>query len=194
MDVRRIAVVGNGLMGKGIAHVFAAKGYKVDLFGRRDDIREEMIAYFDHDIAKGRLKIEERDDILGNIDFHNIITEANFLERSEFIVETVKEDLGIKKEILEIIDQYAKEEAIIASNTSSYSITRLAQFTSKPENFLGVHFFSPVPLMKLVEVVKGEASNSEIIERVCDLINAIDKMPIKVKDSPGFVLNRGLFN
>lgn len=192
MDIKRISVVGAGLMGKGIAHNFAAFGYKVDLFGRRDEVKNELIKYFDREVEKERVTPEQRTFILNNISVFNINLEAQQLACSDLIIETVTEDMGVKKEIFSVIGRYAGSHAILASNTSSYTITSLAEFTSYPENFLGMHFFSPVSLMKLVEIIKGEKTSAEIIQRIFNLLEGIDKLPIKVTDSPGFALNRVL--
>ncbi|MCX7922137.1 MAG: 3-hydroxyacyl-CoA dehydrogenase family protein [Clostridia bacterium] len=193
MKIEKIAVVGTGLMGKGIAHVFAAGNYKVDIFGRRDDINKEFYEYLNKDVSKGKMTEEQRDEILSNINFYNLTTQADSLKSCDLIIETVKEDLETKKDIFSTIAKYVGPNAIIASNTSSYSIGLLAEYTPYPQNFVGMHFFSPVPLMKLVEVVESEKTDSQKALATVELVKSIDKLPILVKDAPGFVLNRGLF-
>lgn len=192
MYIKRIAVVGNGLMGKGISHMFTLYGYNVDLFGRRNDVQCNFSNYIDDEVEKSRVTSEQREGIFRNIRFYNINIQPERLSDSELIIETVKEDIQTKKEIISLINKHIDNKIFVASNTSSYSITRLAEFSSYPENFLGMHFFSPVPSMKLVEVVKGKKTSKTAIGIIGDLLNVIDKLPIQVKDSPGFVLNRGI--
>ena len=192
MEIERVAVIGTGLMGKGICHVFAAAGYKVNVFGRRDDVREEILGYFDNEVKKGRVTFDRQRTILCNIDIYNINSQAEVLGENDLIIETVKEDIKAKEGVLKIISEYMKRDTIVASNTSSYTITNLAEFTINPRNFLGMDFFSPVPLMKLVEIVKGVETDEAVLKTICKIVESMDKLPIQVKDSPGFVLNRGL--
>ena len=193
MTIKSIAVVGTGLMGKGISQAFSSYGYKVNVFGRRDDAEMELQKYLDNEFKKGRLTPGQKDTIFSNISFYNINLQPEQLSQSDLIIETVKEDMDTKKEVFDVLSKYARNDTVLASNTSSYSIFKLAKNTPFPNNFVGIHFFSPVPVMKLVEVVKWEENNTEIIQTVCELVRSIDKIPVEVKDSPGFVLNRGLF-
>ena len=192
MIINKIAVIGTGLMGKGISHTLASFGYNVDLFGRRDEVENELFEYFNREVDKERITPEQKISILKNISIFNINLDAKKLADSDLVIETVKEDIDTKKWIFSIIDRYVNSDAILASNTSGFSITKLAEFTSYPENFVGMHFFSPVPLMKLVEVIKGEKTSDVVLQKTVKLLESIGKLPIKVKDSPGFVLNKGL--
>lgn len=191
--VERIAVIGTGLMGKGITHVLASYGYKVDVFGRRDNVSEEILQYFNTEQDKGRIDSLKKQSMMQNINIFNLNTQAEQIGRCNIIIETVKEDIDVKKEIFTLIKPYIKDNTIVASNTSSYLISKLAAYTPNPENFIGMHFFSPVPVMKLVEVVKGKSSDDNAVNTACTLVKSIDKLPVTVKDSAGFVLNRGLF-
>ncbi|MCX7748805.1 MAG: 3-hydroxyacyl-CoA dehydrogenase family protein [Clostridia bacterium] len=193
MNINRIAVVGTGLMGKGIVHVFASHNFKVDFFGRRDNVKEELIHYFENEVKKGRLLEENKENMLANICIYNMNDHCGRFAQSDLIIETVKEELETKKRIFQLIDKDIREDTIVASNTSSYSITKMSGFLSNPQNFLGMHFFSPVPLMKLVEVVRGAKTGEKIVNHVSELVKRINKLPVVVEDSPGFVLNRGLF-
>lgn len=189
----RVAVIGTGLMGTAIAHVLASYGYKVCFFGRRDSISEELLKYFDNEEAKGRIDAQKKQSILQNISSMNLNTHIKKISECDVIIETVKEDFDVKREVFCQIKPYIKDAALVASNTSSYSISKLAEFIPNPGRFLGMHFFSPVPLMKLVEIVKGSKTYENSIDAACTLIKNIEKLPVTVKDSAGFVLNRGLF-
>ncbi len=191
-NINKIAVIGTGLMGKGIIHSFAASNYSVNVFGRRDSIIEELEGYFDKELERGRITSSHKEMVLSNIRAFNVNTQAEEIAENDLIIETIKEDLEAKKDMFHIITKHIRRSAILASNTSSYSISKLAEFAPYPEKFIGIHFFSPVPLMKLVEVIKGDKTDDSVIENVCGVIKKIDKLPIKVIDSPGFVLNRGL--
>lgn len=192
MEIKRIAVVGNGLMGKGIAQSFGAYGYQVYVFARRDSACDEIMEYYKNETAKGRITPQQKENLIINTSVYNIISQPQKLADCDFIIETVAEDINIKGEIFAVIAKYAREDTPVASNTSSYPISKLAEYLSNPERFMGTHFFSPVPLMKLVEVVKGEKTSEASIEAVCNVLKKVDKLPIEVKDSPGFVLNRGI--
>ncbi len=191
--IEKIGIIGTGLMGKGIAHVLAIGGFKVDVFGRRDDFSGEITEYFNYEESKGRINSQKKELILQNVNFFNLNTQAEKVSECQVIIETVKEDIVVKKEIFTSIKPYINAGALLASNTSSYLISRLAQYTPYPQNFIGLHFFSPVPLMKLVEVVEGKSTDESAVNTACTLVKSIDKLPVVVKDSPGFVLNRGLF-
>jgi 3-hydroxybutyryl-CoA dehydrogenase len=191
--VENVAVIGTGLMGKGISHVLASFGYKVYLFGRRDDVSEEILKYFNSEEKRGRIDSQKKQNILQNIKILNLSTQIENLSECNVIIETVAENMQIKKEIFTHIKPYIRDDALVASNTSSYSISKLSEFTPNPANFLGMHFFSPVPLMKLVEVVKGNSTDESVVNTACMLAKSIEKLPVTVKDSAGFVLNRGLF-
>lgn len=192
MSINKVAVIGTGLMGKGIAHTFALNGFKVNLFGRTDGYREKFLKYIEYEEKMERLTEKERQKILGNISFNSIKDECEQLINSHLVIETIKEDKEMKKEIFEIIDRNTRDEAIIASNTSTFSITELASVTKIPEKVIGVHFISPVPKMKLVEIVKGYRTSGEVVQAIENVVSRINKNPCVVKDGPGFVFNRML--
>lgn len=186
----RIAVLGTGLMGKGIAHIFALNGFKVDLYGYSEDFRTKIEAYLKHEEARQRLAERERQKILGNLRLLNMGTDFEALRQSSLIIECVKEDKGLKKDIFKTIDKYIFPNTVIASNTSTFSITELAAVTNRPEKVIGMHFISPVPQMRLVEVIKGYRTDEETVEEVKRIVKQIGKNPCVVKDNPGFVFTR----
>ena len=190
MSINRVAVIGTGLMGKGIAHTFALHGFEVDLFGRSDGYREKFFDYIEYEEKMKRLTEKERQKILGHLSFYNINDEFEQLINSHLVIETIKEEKEMKKDILKIIDINTRDNSIIGSNTSTFSITELASVTQKPERVVGIHFVSPVPKMKLVEVVRGYRTSYKVVEEIKEVINRINKNPCIVKDSPGFIFNR----
>jgi len=190
MRINRVAVIGTGLMGKGIAHTFALNGFEVDLYGRSDGYREKFLDYIEYEEKMQRLTEKERQKILGNLTFYSMKDDYEQLIDSHLVIETIKEDKEMKKNIFKIIDSNTRPKTIIGSNTSTFSITELASVTKKPERVMGIHFVSPVPKMKLVEVVKGYRTSDETVDEIKEVINKINKNPCIVKDSPGFVFNR----
>lgn len=190
--VKNVGVIGHGLMGKGIAQVFALKGYNVFLFGRRDCFNEEYRKYLENEQKKGRIKKSELSYILKNISFHNMNNDIEILSRIDLVIETIIEDKESKLDLLRRIKDFLKEDAIVASNTSTISITKLAVEVKKPENFIGMHFFSPVPLMDVVEVVRGLRTGVETVAYAESIARHIGKEPFIVDDTPGFVFNRML--
>ena len=188
-----IGVIGAGTMGNGIAQVAARAGYNVILQDVRDEFIQRGLAAIDksleRDVQKERLKADEKQQIVGRI---RTTTDFALFSEAAFVVEAVTENLAIKTEVFKALDRITPPDAILASNTSSISITKLAAATSRPEKVIGMHFMNPVPVMKLVEVIRGMATSDETYERVRVLSEKLDKIALDCQDSPGFVSNRVL--
>jgi len=193
MQIKRVGVVGAGTMGNGIAHVFARGGYAVTLCDIEqrflDRALETITKNLARELAKGKITAEQESAALARI---TRVLERGKLAECDFIVEAASEKFEVKKEILLELDRIARPEIILASNTSSISITKLAAQTKRPELVIGMHFFNPVPVMKLVEIVRGLATSQATLETVRDLATALDKTAVEVNDAPGFVSNRVL--
>jgi 3-hydroxybutyryl-CoA dehydrogenase len=188
-----IGIVGSGTMGNGIAQVAARAGYRVVMRDVKDEFLQRGLQAIDkslqRDVDKQRLSAEERGAILNHI---TTTTELDALSAAAFVIEAVTEDLDVKMEVFKALDQITPPETIIASNTSSISITRLGAATSRPDRVIGMHFMNPVPVMKLVEVIRGIATSDETYEKVRALTEKLGKTALDCKDSPGFVSNRVL--
>jgi 3-hydroxybutyryl-CoA dehydrogenase len=193
MDIKRVGVIGAGTMGNGIAHVFARSGYSVVLCDVEQRFLnrglETIIRNLDRELAKNKISAEDKAGALQRID---PVTDRARLADCDFIVEAATERFEIKTEIFRDLDRVTRPEVILASNTSSISITKLAALTKRPEKVIGMHFFNPVPMMKLVEVIRGLASSAETFAAVRELAVKLDKTPVEVNDAPGFVSNRVL--
>ena len=193
MEIRRIGVVGAGTMGNGIAHVFGRGGYPVVLCDVQRSFLERALATItknlDREVAKNKISAAEKDAALGRIE---PVTERSRLADCDFVIEAATEKFETKTEIFRELDGLTRPEIILASNTSSISITRLAAVTKRPEKVIGMHFFNPVPVMKLVEVIRGLATSQETFETVRELSVKLEKTPVEVNDAPGFVSNRVL--
>jgi 3-hydroxybutyryl-CoA dehydrogenase len=192
-DIRTIAVIGAGQMGGGIAQVCADRGYEVVLsdatIERARAGKDKIAKILSKQVDKGKLAAGERDALLARI---RPSGPGEGLEEAELVVEAASEDQKVKIEIFQAADQAMKSEAILASNTSSISITRLAGQTQRPEKVIGMHFMNPVPLMKLVEIVRGVQTSDETTSTIRELAERLDKTVITSKDQPGFVVNRML--
>ncbi|HEV7746900.1 MAG TPA: 3-hydroxybutyryl-CoA dehydrogenase [Pyrinomonadaceae bacterium] len=188
-----IGVVGSGTMGNGIAQVAARAGYSVIMRDVKDEFLERGLSAIDkslqRDVDKERLSVEEKRSIVSRI---TTTTEVDALSESSFVIEAVTEDLKVKTEIFNALDRITPPDAILASNTSSISITRLGAATNRPDKVIGMHFMNPVPVMKLVEVIRGIATSDETYERVRSLTEKLGKIALDCNDSPGFVSNRVL--
>jgi len=193
MAIQRVGVIGAGTMGNGIAHVFARSGYEVvlcDVEQRFVDRGLETIGKnLDREVAKNKITADDKAATLGRI--------KTVLERAKFadcglIVEAATEKFEIKAEIFRDLDRVMKPDVILASNTSSISITKIGALTKRPDQVIGMHFFNPVPVMKLVEVIRGLATSQATFEVVRDLAVRLEKTPVEVNDAPGFVSNRVL--
>ena len=186
-------VVGAGTMGNGIAQVAARAGFDVVI----RDVSEEFLARglkavdksLQRDVDKERLSAEEKGAIFARI---KTSTELDALADAFIVVEAVTEDLGVKTEVFRALDQITKPDCILASNTSSISITKLGAATKRPDKVIGMHFMNPVPVMKLVEVIRGAATSDETYERVRELSEKLGKTPLECQDYPGFISNRVL--
>ncbi len=193
MAIERAGVVGAGTMGNGIAHVFARSGFQVllcDVERRFLDRALETIARnLDRELAKRRITAEDKAAALKRI---LPVLERAQLAPCDFVIEAAPEEFDIKAEIFRDLDRICRPEILLASNTSSISITKLAAVTRRPEKIIGMHFFNPVPIMKLVEVIRGLATAQETFNTVRDLALKLDKTPVEVNDAPGFVSNRVL--
>jgi 3-hydroxybutyryl-CoA dehydrogenase len=193
MEIRKIGVVGAGTMGNGIAHVFARSGCEVLLCdieqGFLDRACATIAKNMDREVRKGKATADETVAALKRI---VPVLDRNRLAPSDFIIEAATEKFEIKAQLLRDLDRICRPEVILASNTSSISITKLAALTGRPDKVIGMHFFNPVPVMKLVEVIRGLASSNETFQTVEALARRLDKTPVEVNDAPGFVSNRVL--
>jgi 3-hydroxybutyryl-CoA dehydrogenase len=193
MDVRTIAVVGAGQMGSGIAHVAAASGHRVLLADVSDALvakgRATIEKNLDREVARGKRSAEEKSRALERI---GLTKDLERLAEADLVIEAVVEDEEVKKELFRRLDALLPARAILASNTSSISITRLAAATRRPDRFIGMHFMNPVPLMELIEVIRGIATSDETASTVESLSRTLGKIPVFCNDSPGFVSNRVL--
>ncbi len=193
MQIQTVGVVGAGTMGNGIAHVFARAGYRVLLRDIEQRFLDRAIATIsknlEREVAKQKLTPEQRDQALKRI--APAVGRAG-LETCDFVIEAATEKLEIKADLFRELDRICRPEVILATNTSSISITRLAATTSRPDRVIGMHFFNPVPVMKLVEVIRGLATSDETFATVRDLALKLEKTPVEVNDYPGFVSNRVL--
>ena len=192
-QIKTVAVLGAGTMGNGIAHVFARAGYDVilrDVEPRFLDRALETIAKnLDREIKKGKLTEAEKLNVLARID---LITDMGEIAAADFVVEAVPEKLDIKRAVLTEADRILRPEVIIASNTSSISMTTLAAMTKRPDRFVGMHFMNPVPVMVLVEVIRALQTSDGTFETTMKLAEKLEKKPVAVNDAPGFVSNRVL--
>ena len=194
MAINKIMVLGAGTMGMGIAQVFAEAGKTVIV----RDIAEELnkrgegvvTKNMEKKVAKGKITEDEKNAVLGRISFTLELADA---KDCDLVVEAAIEVLDIKKSIFKELDEICKPETILASNTSSISITAIAAATKRPEKVLGMHFFNPAPAMKLVEVIRGARTNDETFKAVYDCAAEVGKSPVEVGEAPGFVVNRILF-
>jgi 3-hydroxybutyryl-CoA dehydrogenase len=193
VSIKIVAVLGAGTMGNGIAHVFARSGYDVilrDVEKRFLDRGLETVAKnLDREVKKGKITEGDKSAVLARI---RGVTDASSLSAADFVVEAVPEQRELKIRILREVDSILAPSAILASNTSSISITELAAVTSRPDRFIGMHFMNPVPVMALVEVIRGLATSDATFQTTMALCEKLEKKPVAVNDSPGFVSNRVL--
>ena len=191
--IRTVAVLGAGTMGNGIAHVLARYGYEVilrDIEQRFLDRALETISKnLDREIKRAKLAEAEKPSILARID---AVTKMDAIARADFVIEAVPEQLDLKREVLRAADRVLRPETILATNTSSISVTALAAATQRPARFIGMHFMNPVPVMPLVEVIRALQTSNDTFETTMKLCEKLEKKPVAVTDSPGFVSNRVL--
>lgn len=190
--MKNITVIGAGTMGNGIAHVFAQNGYVVTLVDLKSELLEKAIINItknvDRQVQKGILTEDGRNSTINNIKTSTDLKAA--AAQSDLIVEVVSENMTVKESIFKIIDEAAPENTILASNTSSISITKLASFTKRPDKVIGMHFMNPVPVMKLIEIIRGYATSDETTNTIMEMSKNLQKIPVEVNDYPGFVANR----
>lgn len=181
-------------MGNGIAHVFALSGMKVTLVETEQQYADRALAAIERNLGrmadKEKITLEQKESALSHITC--VLSLAEGVRDADLVVEAVPENFGLKKQIFEQADSHAPGHTILATNTSSISITKLAAVTERPEQFIGMHFFNPVPVMKLVEVISGLKTSDRVKETVTALAEKLGKVPVQVNDSPGFVSNRVL--
>lgn len=191
--IKTIGVVGSGTMGNGIAHVCARAGYAVILVDVNPEALDRAMATIsqnlDREVAKNKLSKSDKSAAFSRI---LAATEIQTLQKADFIIEAIIEEFNSKLKVLNDIDAIVRPEVILASNTSSISITRMASGTQRPDRMIGMHFMNPVPVMTLVEVVRGRATSSETCQATMELAKSLGKTPVEVNDSPGFVSNRVL--
>jgi len=190
MDIRKIGIIGAGTMGTGIAQVAASSGFEVILNDVAQDYLDRSLKIMDKSLSKliekGKIE-EDKQAILNRIKTTAKIAD---LKEADIAVEAVFEDFDVKKKVLEEVDSLLSPEVILTSNTSSISITRLASLTNRPSKFMGMHFMNPVPLMQLVELIKGIATTQETFDQVKELTEKLGKVPVEANDFPGFIANR----
>lgn len=190
--INLVSVIGAGTMGNGIAHVFAQAGFNVHLIDISQDALnkalEKISANMDRQIAKNVITEEVKEQALANISTYTDI--ADGVKQADLIVEAATENIDLKIRIFKDLDNLCKPEAILATNTSSISITRIGANTKRPENVIGMHFMNPVPVMKLVEIINGYATRKEVTQMIYELTEFLDKVPCVVNDYPGFISNR----
>ena len=194
MEVQKVAVVGGGTMGNGIAHVFSMAKIPVTLIETKQEFAERALATIDKNlsrmVSKEKISESDKEAALDRIEVSLDVEEG--VSEADLVVEAIPELFDLKKDLFQKVDAAAPEHAILASNTSSISITKLASQTQRPERFIGMHFFNPVPVMKLVEVINGLETSDEVTEIVMNLSEKLGKVPVSANDSPGFVSNRVL--
>ncbi len=193
MDIKKVGVVGAGTMGNGIAHVFARGGYDVVMCDVEQRFLDRGLAAItknlDREVAKSKISADDKAAALRRI---QPVADRSELAGCDFVIEAATEKFEIKTEIFRDLDRLTRPEIILASNTSSISITRLAAQTKRPDKVIGMHFFNPVPVMKLVEVIRGLATSQVTFASVRELAVKLEKTPVEVNDAPGFVSNRVL--
>ena len=190
--MKHISVIGAGTMGNGIAHTFAMKAYEVKLIDISQEALEKAMATIaknlDRMIQKERITEEDKSACLANISCLTDLSEG--VSKADLVVEAATERVDLKLKIFKQIDEAAPKDCILASNTSSISITKIAAATERPEKVIGMHFMNPVPIMKLVEVIKGYATSEAVTATIMELSKDLGKTPVEVNDYPGFVANR----
>ena len=190
--MKNIAVIGAGTMGNGIAHVFAQHGYQVNLIDISAEALDKALKTIeinlDRMLSKEKITVETKEKTLLNL--HKITNIKEGVSNADLVVEAATENMDIKLSIFKEIDQFAPENCILSTNTSSISITKIAAVTKRADKVIGMHFMNPVPVMKLVEVIKGYSTSNETLETIMELSKIIGKVPVEVNDFPGFVANK----
>lgn len=185
----KVFILGGGTMGAGIVEIFAKAGHEVVLKRFVGKGMDRIVKSFEKQVKKGKITEEEKNKFIKRI---TVTTDMNLAKGADLIVEASLEDMEIKKDIFSQLDKICKPEAIFATNTSSLSITKIASSTNRPDKVIGMHFFNPAPVMKLIEVIKGIATSEETKETVIKISKELGKEPVEVEEAPGFVVNRML--
>jgi len=190
--MKNISVIGSGTMGNGIAHVFAQNGFKVSIIDIKQDALERAIVTIagnlDRMVTKGTIQAETKNSTLSNIKTFTVLAEG--VKNADLVIESATENIDIKLNIFRELDNVCPPHTILASNTSSISITKIASVTNRGDKVIGMHFMNPVPIMKLVEVIRGFTTSDEVTIRIMELSKQIGKIPTEVNDYPGFIANR----
>jgi 3-hydroxybutyryl-CoA dehydrogenase len=190
--MENIAVIGSGTMGNGIAHVFAQNGFKVSLIDISEAALEKGMATIaknlDRQVKKEKIDEAKKTETLNNITTFTSVKEG--AKGADLVVEAATENTDLKLKIFKELDEVCDEKTILASNTSSISITKIASVTNRPEKVIGMHFMNPVPVMKLVEIIRGYSTSDEVTERIMEMSKKLGKIPEEVNDYPGFIANR----
>lgn len=191
--MKKISVLGRGTMAAGIVQIFAQKGYETTMWVRSIDKENPRASIKSIEKGLNRLLSKERiseEDMKNTLNKISITSNFEDLKDSDLIIEAISEDMDLKKEIFGKLDEICKEETILATNTSSLSITEIASSTNRPDRIIGMHFFNPVAVMKLVEVIKGIATSEDVKEKIVEISKEVGKTPVEVDEAPGFVVNR----
>lgn len=193
-DIKNVSVIGGGTMGNGIAHVFAMSGFEVTLVEAKQQFLDKALdaieKNLDRMLSKQKISNDDKKATLQRI--HSTLNTVEGVMKADLVVEAIPEQFDLKKKVFQEVDENAPKHTILASNTSSISITKLAAQTKRPERFIGMHFFNPVSVMKLVEVINGLETSEETTQTVMGLAEKLGKVPVSADDSPGFVSNRVL--
>lgn len=191
MNIEKISVIGTGTMGAGIVQAFAQAGRKVTMKSRSESSNAKALGKISKSLSrlveKGKMEQEKMDAILSNI---SVTCDYNDIADSDLIIEAAVEDMDLKIEVFKMLDSLCKPETVLATNSSSLSITGIAAATNRPEKVIGMHFFNPAPMMKLVEIIRGQQTSDEVADAIVALCEAIGKTPVAVNEAPGFVVNR----
>ncbi len=187
----KICVIGSGTMGNGIVQAFATKGHQVVIKGHRQESMDKAMASLDKGLSKlvekGKMTGEDKDKAMANI---STTLSYEDVKDADLVIEAIVEDMKVKETVFKELDAVCNEKTILATNTSSLSITEIASFTKRPEKVIGMHFFNPVPIMKLTEIITGQKTSDETFDTVFKIAAEIGKVPVRVEESPGFVVNR----
>jgi 3-hydroxybutyryl-CoA dehydrogenase len=190
--MKKISVIGSGTMGNGIAHVFAQFGYGVSLIDISEDALKRAITTIEKNlerqVGKGLISEDIKKEALNNITTFTAISAG--VKDSDLVIEAATENVDLKLNIFKEVDAVASPHTILATNTSSISITKIASVTNRPDKVIGMHFMNPVPMMKLVEVIRGYSTSDEVTETIMNISEKLDKVPVEVNDYPGFIANR----
>jgi 3-hydroxybutyryl-CoA dehydrogenase len=190
--MKNISVIGAGTMGNGIAHVFAQSGYNVNLIDISQESLNKGLANIgknlDRMVAKGTISEDEKKTTLSHITTHTDL--ANGVAQADLVVEAATENVDLKLKIFKDLDVFAPKNAVLSTNTSSISITKIAAVTKRPDKVIGMHFMNPVPVMKLVEIIRGYSTSDEVLNTIMETSKNLGKIPVEVNDYPGFVANK----